>query len=101
MRAAAGESGLAVGAFVAEAALSVASGHVVPAAQAARAEISELNQAWSQLARVGTNYNQSVRVANATSEVGQQLMAYATYCSRLMGKIEAAVDALVNQRHLR
>src|SRR5262245_57018068 len=84
LRTAAGENGLAVGAFVAGAARSVASGHVVSAAQATRAEIRELNQAWTQLARLGTNLNQAVRATNATGEVGAQLLGHARVCERAM-----------------
>ncbi|MEV5574477.1 hypothetical protein AB0L06_30965 [Spirillospora sp. NPDC052269] len=82
---------LALGAYVAQAALAQASG--VPSADQSllRELLKELMQARSQVRRLGVNLNQSVAALHS-GELTEQLGAYARACARTVDKLDRTAD---------
>jgi hypothetical protein len=90
--AAAARSGLARGAFAAEAALATARGAQARVWSPLRAALAELMAAAGLVRRVGTNLNQAVARLNATGERGEDLVPAAEFCTRVIRRLDAAAE---------
>ncbi len=90
--AAANRVGLTAGAYMAEAAVAAARGTAGPKADGRRQVAIELNQLWTQVARLGGNLNQAVKVANATGAVDGRLLGAVVQTKSLLDRITVAVD---------
>lgn len=90
--AAANRVGLTAGAYLADAAVAAARGTAGPRADGRRQVAIELNQLWTQVARLGGNLNQAVKVANATGAVDGRLLGAAAQTKGLLDRITLAVD---------
>lgn len=89
---AATRSGLARGAFVAEAALATARGTQARVWSPLRAVLAELMTAAGLARRVGTNLNQAVARLNATGEQGEDLVPAAEFCARVIRRLDEAAE---------
>jgi hypothetical protein len=89
---AAAQSGLARGAFAAEAALAVARGVPGPARSPLREALIELMSAAGLVRRVGTNLNQAVARLNATGQRGEDLVPAAQFCVRVIRHLDEAAE---------
>jgi hypothetical protein len=89
---AAAHSGLARGAFAAEAALAIARGSQARAWSPLRAALAELIAAAGLARRVGTNLNQAVARLNATGERGEDLVPAAQLCTRVIRRLDEAAE---------
>jgi hypothetical protein len=89
---AAEHSGLARGAFAAEATLAAARGGQARAASPLREALSELMSAAELVARIGTNLNQGVARLNATGQRGEDLMPAAEFCVRVIRRLDEAAE---------
>jgi hypothetical protein len=92
--AAAGEAGLARGAFAAEAALTVARGRVTAADAPLRDAAHALDRAALLVRRIGINLNQAVARLNATGQQAGDLLACAAESMRRTERLEAAGEEL-------
>jgi hypothetical protein len=90
--AAASRSGLARGAFAAEAALATARGSQARVWSPLRAALAELMAAAGLARRVGTNLNQAVARLNATGERGEELLPAAEFCARVIRRLDEAAE---------
>ncbi|MFC4906910.1 plasmid mobilization protein [Actinomadura gamaensis] len=93
LRDAARRSHLAVGAFVAHAALAEATGAGRADHAELRALLGELMQAGGQVRRLGVNLNQAVAALHS-GELAQQLGAYAHACARAVDKLDRTADEI-------
>ncbi|MCP2337951.1 hypothetical protein [Actinomadura rupiterrae] len=84
---------LALGAYVARAALAHASGEPSTDHLLLRELLKELVQARGQVRRLGVNLNQSV-AALYSGELTEQLAAYARACARTVDKLDQAADEI-------
>lgn len=91
---AAGRSGLARGAFAAEAALAAARGTPSPASSLAREALVEMMTAAGLVRRIGTNLNQAVAKLNATGQRGEDLLPAAEFCARVIRRLDEAAEQL-------
>jgi hypothetical protein len=89
---AAERSGLARGAFAAEAALAAARGVQARAASPLREALSELMASAGLVARIGTNLNQAVARLNSTGQRGADLMPAAEFCVRVIRRLDEAAE---------
>jgi len=89
---AAARSGLARGAFAAEAALAVARGTPGSAWSPLREALVELMSAAGLVRRVGTNLNQAVARLNATGQRGDDLVPAAQFCVRVIRRLDEASE---------
>jgi hypothetical protein len=89
---AAARSGLARGAFAAEAALATARGTQARVWSPLRAALAELMSAAGLVRRVGTNLNQAVARLNATGERGDDLAPAAQFCTRVIRRLDEAAE---------
>ena len=89
---AASRVGLTPGAYMAEAAVAAARGTAGPKADGRRQVAIELNHLWTQVARLGGNLNQAVKVANATGQIDGRLLGALAQTRELLDRITVAVD---------
>ncbi len=92
--AAAARSGLARGAFAAEAALAAARGAPDRAGVPVREAVVELMAAAGLVRRIGTNLNQAVARLNATGQRGEDLVPAAHFCVRVIQRLDEAAEQL-------
>ena len=89
---AAARSGLARGAFAAEATLATARGTQARVWSPLRAALAELMAAAGLVRRAGTNLNQAVARLNATGERGEDLVPAAQFCARVIRRLDEAAE---------
>jgi len=89
---AAARSGLARGAFAAEAALATARGSQARVWSPLRAALAELIAASGLVRRAGTNLNQAVARLNATGQRGEDLVPAAQFCTRVIRRLDEAAE---------
>jgi hypothetical protein len=89
---AAARSGLARGAFAAEATLATARRTQARVWSPLRAALAELMAAAGLARRVGTNLNQAVARLNATGERGEDLVPAAEFCARVIRRLDEAAE---------
>ena len=87
----AARSGLARGAFAAEAALATARGSQARVWSPLRAALADLMAA-GLVRRAGTNLNQAVARLNATGERGEDLVPVAQFCTRVIRRLDEAAE---------
>jgi hypothetical protein len=92
--AAAQRSGLAKGAFAAEAALAVARGARAPDPSPIREALVEVMTAAGLVRRAGTNLNQAVARLNASGQRGADLVPAAEFCVRVIRRLDEAAEQL-------
>jgi hypothetical protein len=88
----ASRSGLARGAFAAEATLAAARGVQAKAGSPLREALVELVSAAGLVRRVGTNLNQAVARLNATGQRGDDLLPAAQFRVRVIRRLDEAAD---------
>ena len=91
---AAERSGLARGAFAAEAALASARGVPAAAWSPLRESLVELMAAAGLVRRIGTNLNQAVARLNATGQRGEDLLPSAQFCVQVIRRLDEAAEQL-------
>ena len=89
---AAARSGLARGAFAAEATLATARGTQARVWSPLRAALADLMVASGLVRRTGTNLNQAVARLNATGERGDDLAPAAQFCMRVIRRLDEAAE---------
>ena len=89
---AAERSGLARGAFAAEAALASARGGEASMLSPLREALTELITAAGLVRRAGTNLNQAVAKLNATGQRGEDLLPAAQFCVRVILRLDEAAE---------
>jgi hypothetical protein len=89
---AAERSGLARGAFAAEAALASARGGEARMLSPLREALVELIAAAGLVRRAGTNLNQAVAKLNATGQCGGDLLPAAQFCVRVIRRLDDAAE---------
>jgi hypothetical protein len=89
---AAGQAGMARGAFAAEVTLAAARGLQARAASPLREALGELMVAAGLVRRIGTNLNQAVAKLNATGQRGEDLLPSAQFCVRVIRRLDEAAD---------
>jgi len=92
--ASAAQSGMARGAFAAEATLAAARGVSARASSQLREALVELMSAAGLVRRVGTNLNQAVARLNATGQRGDDLLPAAQFCVRVIRRLDEAAEQL-------
>src|SRR5205809_4054137 len=92
--ASAAQSGMARGAFAAEATLAAARGESARASSPLREALVELMSAAGLVRRVGTNLNQAVARLNATGQRGDDLLPAAQFCVRVIRRLDEAAEQL-------
>jgi hypothetical protein len=92
LSAAAGQAGLARGAFAAEAALAAARGSTPQVGSPLRDALVELMRAAGLVRRIGVNLNQAVTRLNSTGQRGDDLTPAAEMCSRVIGRLDDAAE---------
>jgi hypothetical protein len=92
--ASAAQSGMARGAFAAEATLAAARGVSARAWSPLRESLVELMSAAGLVRRVGTNLNQAVARLNATGRRGDDLLPAAQFCVRVIRRLDEAAEQL-------
>ena len=91
---AAERSGLARGAFAAEATLAAARGVPARVWSPLREALVELMTAAGLVRRAGTNLNQAVARLNATGQRGEDLLPAAQFCVRVIRRLDEAAEQL-------
>jgi Mobilization protein NikA len=99
LSAAAARSGLARGAYAADAALSAARGLAAPADAVLREALGELIRSAGLVRRIGVNLNQAVAKLNATGQRSGDLLPYAEESARRAERLDAAAEQI--RRRLR
>src|SRR5580704_2284093 len=89
---AAARSGLARGAFAAEATLATARGTQARVWSPLRAALAELMAAAGVVRRAGTKVNQAVARLNATGKRGEDLVPAAQFCARVIQRLDEAAE---------
>jgi len=89
---AAGQAGLARGAFAAEVTMAVARGRQTKISAPLREALVELMSAAGLVRRVGTNLNQAVARLNATGQRGEDLLPAAQMCARVIRRLDEAAE---------
>ena len=89
---AAARSGLARGAFAAEATLATARGTQARVWSPLRAALADLMAAAELVRRTGTNLNQAVVRLNATGERGDDLVPAAQFCTWVIRRLDEAAE---------
>lgn len=89
---AAARSGLARGAFAAEATLATARGTQARVWSPLRAAVADLMVAAGLVRRTGINLNQAVARLNATGERGDDLAPAAQFCIRVIRRLDEAAE---------
>ena len=91
---AAERSGLARGAFAAEAALASARGAEAKVWSPVREALVEVIAAAGLVRRAGTNLNQAVAKLNATGQRGEDLLPAAQFCARVIRRLDETAEQL-------
>ena len=89
---AAGQAGLARGAFAAEVTMAAARGRSARISAPLREALVELMSASGLVRRVGTNLNQAVARLNATGQRGDDLLPAAQLCVRVIRRLDEAAE---------
>src|SRR5262249_12594989 len=89
---AAGQAGLARGAFAAEVTMAAARGQQARISAPLREALVELISAAGLVRRVGTNLNQAVARINATRQRGEDLLPAAQFCVRMIRRLDEAAE---------
>jgi hypothetical protein len=89
---AAERSGLARGAFAAEAVLASARGGEARVWSPLREALVELIAAAGLVRRAGTNLNQAVAKLNATGQRGEDLLPAAQFCTRVIRRLDETAE---------
>ena len=89
---AAGQAGLARGAFAAEVTMAAARGRSARISASLREALVELMSAAGLVRRVGTNLNQAVARLNATGQRGDDLLPAAQLCVRVIRRLDEAAE---------
>ena len=89
---AAGQAGLARGAFAAEVTMAAARGRQAKISMPLREALVELMSAAGLVRRVGTNLNQAVARLNATGQRGEDLLPAAQFCVRVIRRLDEAAE---------
>jgi hypothetical protein len=89
---AAGQAGLARGAFAAEVTMAVARGRSARISAPLREALVELISAAGLARRIGTNLNQAVARLNATGQRGEDLLPTAQMCARVIRRLDEAAE---------
>jgi hypothetical protein len=89
---AAGQAGLARGAFAAEVTMAAARGRSAAISTPLREALIELMAAAGLVRRVGTNLNQAVARLNATGQRGEDLLPAAQFCARVIRRLDEAAE---------
>jgi len=89
---AAGQAGLARGAFAAEVTMAAARGRSARISAPLREALVELMSAAGLVRRVGTNLNQAVARLNATGQRGDDLLPAAQLCVRVIRRLDEAAE---------
>jgi hypothetical protein len=89
---AAGQAGLARGAFAAEVTMAAAHGRPAQISTPLREVLVELMSAAVLVRRVGTNLNQAVARLNATGQRGEDLLPAAQFCVRVIRRLDEAAE---------
>ena len=92
--AAAERSGIAKGAFAAEAALAAARGARAPDPSPIRDALVEVMAAAGLVRRAGTNLNQAVARLNATGRRGADLVPASEFCVRVIRRLDETAEQL-------
>ena len=91
---AAERSGLARGAYAAEAALASARGTQARMLSPMREALEEVITAAGLVRRAGTNLNQAVAKLNATGQRGDDLVPAAQFCARVIRRLDDTAEQL-------
>jgi hypothetical protein len=94
LEAAAARTGLARGAYAAQAALATARGGTGSADAPLREALAELIRSAGLVRRVGVNLNQAVAKLNSTGQRSADLLPYAAESIRRARRLDAAADEL-------
>ena len=94
LAAAAGRSGLARGAYAAEATLSVARGAACSTDPVLLEALGEFIRAAGLVRRIGVNLNQAVAKLNATGQWSDEVLAYAAEGVRRARKLDDAAEEI-------
>ena len=89
---AAGQAGLARGAFAAEVTMAAARGRSARISVPLREALVELMSAAGLVRRIGTNLNQAVARLNATGQRGEDLLPAAQFCARVIRRLDEAAE---------
>ena len=89
---AAGQAGLAKGAFAAEAALAAARGTATAPGAPFQDALAELLRAAGLVRRIGVNLNQAVAKLNATGQQSGELVPYVQACMRRVDHLDAVAE---------
>ena len=89
---AAGQAGLARGAFAAEVTMAAARGRSARISAPLREALVELMSAAGLVRRIGTNLNQAVARLNATGQRGEDLLPAAQFCARVIRRLDEAAE---------
>ncbi len=91
---AAERAGMALAAYVCEAAMDAAEHRAVPVPKMQRELLAELLRVAGLVRRAGTNLNQAVARMNATGEPGPDLGPSAAYCTRVLDHVDQAAEVI-------
>jgi hypothetical protein len=94
LAAAAGRSGLARGAYAAEATLSMARGAACSRDSVLREALGEFIRAAGLVRRIGVNLNQAVAKLNATGQWSDDVFAYAAESVRRARRLDDAAEEI-------
>jgi hypothetical protein len=89
---AAGQAGLARGAFAAEVTMAAARGRSARISAPLREALVELMSAAGLVRRIGTNLNQAVARLNATGQRSEDLLPAAQFCARMIRRLDEAAE---------
>jgi hypothetical protein len=89
---AAGQAGLARGAFAAEVTMAAARGRSARISTPLREALVELMYAAGLVRRIGTNLNQAVARLNATGQRGEDLLPATQFCVRVVRRLDEAAE---------
>lgn len=96
LKAAARESGMAAGAFLAQAGLDAARGRHVPASRALADALTETRQASALVRKIGVLLNQAVARLHTTGTPGKDLEPIARAAARYLQRLDEAVLELLD-----
>jgi uncharacterized protein (DUF1778 family) len=94
LSAAAQRAGMALAAYVCEAAMDAAEHRAVPVPKVHREMLAELFRVADLVRRAGTNLNQAVARLNSTGEPGADLGPSAAYCIRVLEHVDRAAELI-------
>lgn len=100
LSAAAERVGMALAAYIGQAAMDAAEHRAVPVSELQRQMLTELIRVAGLVRRAGVNLNQAVARLNATGQPGGDLKPSAAYCMRVVRQVNEAAE-LIHRRGLR